>query len=122
MTAAGNPAELTERIARAVVDVPGVAFLRPGLAGLLRGSVLGRVTDQAKGDGKFDGETARSAVRVRRGDAAGTLAVDVSVVLWRGQRALDVTRAVRAAVERVVPIPPGSRGRHRVTVTVTGLV
>lgn len=122
MTAAGNSAELTERIAQAVVDVPGVAFLRPGLAGLLRASVGGRVTDQAKADGKVDRETARSAVRVRREGVAGTLTVDVSVVLRRGRRALDVTRAVRAAVERAVRTSPAIGGRTRVTVTVTGLV
>ncbi|MFD8395509.1 Asp23/Gls24 family envelope stress response protein [Streptomyces sp. NPDC059680] len=118
----GNPAELTERIAQAVVGVPGVAFLRPGLIGLLRASVMARMTDRAKSSGTFDTERARSAVRVRRVNAAGSLAVEVSVVLRRGRRAVDVTRAVRAAVEGVVPAPAGDPARTRVTVTVTGLV
>ncbi|MDX3763396.1 Asp23/Gls24 family envelope stress response protein [Streptomyces sp. AK02-04a] len=122
MTADGNVTELTERIAQAVGSVPGVAFLRPGLAGLLRASVMSRVPDRVKADGRFGGDRTKSAVRVRQGDASGALAIDVSIVLRRGHRALDVTRAVSDAVEQVVPTPTGGKARIRVTVTVTGLV
>ncbi|MFJ8795644.1 Asp23/Gls24 family envelope stress response protein [Streptomyces sp. NPDC102462] len=111
----GVPAELTERIAQAVADVPGVAFLRPGLAGLLRSSVAARATGRRANP---EASRARSAVRVGRGSAPGTLTVEVSVVLRRGHRAVDVTRAVRAAVRAAA----GDRSPTRVTVTVTGLV
>lgn len=121
MMAEGN-VDLTERIAQAVVDVPGVAFLRPGLVGLLRATVMARMTERANVGGTLERERAKSAVRVRRVDAFGSLVVEVSVVLRRGHRAVDVTRAVQAAAAEVVPAPAGGRAHTRVTVTVTGLV
>ncbi|MER6529110.1 Asp23/Gls24 family envelope stress response protein [Streptomyces sp. NPDC001508] len=117
MIADGEPTELTERIAQAVADVPGVAFLRPGLAGLLRSSVAARATGRRANP---DVSRAKSAVRVGRGSAPGTLTVEVSVVLRRGHRAVDVTRAVRAAVRDTVRAGDGRPAQ--VTVTVTGLV
>lgn len=118
----GNAVELTERVAQAVVGVPGVAFLRPGLVGLLGASVMARMTDRAKAEGTFGIERARSAVRVRHENALGALAVEVSIVLRRGYRALDVAHDVSVTVQGVVPAPAGDAGRTRVTVTVTGLV
>ncbi|WP_241741386.1 Asp23/Gls24 family envelope stress response protein [Streptomyces sp. L2] len=127
MTAQRNPTELTERIAQAVLGVPGVAFLRPGLAGLLRASasVMARVGDRSNAGEQWERERTRSAVRVRRGAGQRTTAVEVSIVLSRGHRALDVARAVHAAVERAAAGPSGSDGADlgvTVTVTVTGLV
>ncbi|MGW4729292.1 Asp23/Gls24 family envelope stress response protein [Streptomyces shenzhenensis] len=115
MTADGEPMELTERIAQAVAGVPGVAFLRPGLAGLLRSSVAARVTGHRANP---EESRAKSAVRVGQGSAPGTLAIEVSVVLRRGHRAVDVTREIRAAVRAEA----GNRPPARVTITVTGLV
>ncbi|MDN3026024.1 Asp23/Gls24 family envelope stress response protein [Streptomyces sp. S.PB5] len=116
----GNLAELTDRIAEAVIGVSGVAFLRPGLGGLLRATAAARVTDRMA----FERKRSRSAVRLRRGSAPGSLAVEVGVVLWRGHRAVDVTRAVRAAVQRAVRIAAGdgTRVQVQVQVKVTGLV
>jgi hypothetical protein len=106
--------ELTEQIADAIVDVPGVAFLRPGLAGLLRASATGR--------GEFSGRGARSAVRVRQTRPPGALAIDVSVVLRSSPRAIDLTRAVRAAVLETIRARVGTDVRAHVTITVTGLI
>ncbi|MEU1298784.1 MULTISPECIES: Asp23/Gls24 family envelope stress response protein [Streptomyces] len=119
MTADGEPVELTERIAQAVAGVPGVAFLRPGLAGLLRSSVAARATGRRVNP---EESRAKSAVRVGQGSAPGTVAIEVSVVLRRGHRAVDVTREIRAAVRRTVPAEAENRPPARVTVTVTGLV
>ncbi|MFE7975686.1 Asp23/Gls24 family envelope stress response protein [Streptomyces shenzhenensis] len=120
MTADGEqPVELTERIAQAVAGVPGVAFLRPGLAGLLRSSVAARVTGHRVNP---EESRAKSAVRVGQGSAPGTLAIEVSVVLRRGHRAVDVTREIRAAVRRTVPAEAENRPPARVTITITGLV
>lgn len=105
--------ELTERIAEAIVGVPGVAFLRPGLAGLLRASA-------ARGEPSSRG--ARSAVRVRRAPTPKSLAIEVSVVLRSSPRAIDLTRAVRAAVLEAVQAHAGADVKAHVTITVTGLI
>ncbi|WP_369228684.1 Asp23/Gls24 family envelope stress response protein (plasmid) [Streptomyces sp. R39] len=119
MTADREPVQLTERIAQAVAGVPGVAFLRPGLAGLLRSSVAARAAGRRVNPEEC---RAKSAVRVGQAGAPGTLAIEVSVVLRRGHRAVDVTREVRAAVWRTVQAGAGNRPPARITVTVTGLV
>ncbi|MGW6061490.1 Asp23/Gls24 family envelope stress response protein [Streptomyces sp. NPDC055189] len=104
---------LADAVMEAVLDVPGVAFLRPGLADLLRSSALLR-----RG---LPGTPAGSAgVQVRRRKEAGGWGVEVHVVLRRGRRALDVTREVRSAAARAVERAAGDPAE--VTVTVTGLV
>ncbi|XLQ72273.1 hypothetical protein ABDJ25_31715 [Streptomyces actinocidus] len=57
----------------------------------------------------------------RRKGSAG-LDIEVYVVLSRGHRALDVTRAVRAAVVDVLAGEAGEKVSAQVRVTVTGVV
>lgn len=92
-------------LAAAVEGVPGVAFLKPGLADRLR-STLSRPG------------AAPSGVRMTRPDGEGPWHVEIHVVALRQARTVEVARAVRAAVERHLgaPVPV------RVTVTVTGIV
>ncbi|ONK14797.1 hypothetical protein [Streptomyces sp. MP131-18] len=110
----GRPADLDARVreaaAAAARSVPGVAFLRPGLSGLLRG----RAGRAARGAGA-------GAVRVRRGGAPGSWEIGVELATLRGHRALDVTRSVRSAVRRAVGEETASAARpaEHVTVTVT---
>ncbi|GGZ80305.1 Asp23/Gls24 family envelope stress response protein [Streptomyces subrutilus] len=100
-------------IADAVRAVPGVAFLRPGLSALLRASAR---TAPARTDRTAPG------VRLGHGAAGRVVSAEVEVVLHRGHRAVDVTRAVRAAVRGAAR--PGDTGTTAmpVTVTVTGIV
>lgn len=102
-----------EERARAAADaarrVPGVAFLKPGLAGRLRASAA-RV---GRGATRLHADPA-AGVRVRPGSP---WAVEVHLVLRHGHRALDVTRAVRAAVADSFGETP-----VHVTVTVSGMV
>ncbi|MEU6762130.1 Asp23/Gls24 family envelope stress response protein [Streptomyces sp. NPDC046853] len=104
---------LADAVMEAVLDTPGVAFLRPGLVDLLRSSaLLGRGLPGApKGSG---------GVQVRRQKGAAAWSVEVHVVLHRGRRALDVTREVRSAAAAAVERTSGDT--TEVTVTVTGLV
>lgn len=112
---------MADRIAEAVVAVPGVAFLRPGLTDLLRSSAAARTAERAESARK---KRAKSAVRVGRGTASEIVTVDVQFVLRRGHRAVGVTRAVRAAVEETVRARTADEANVQVTVTitVTGLV
>lgn len=108
---------LVEDVARIVENVPGVAFLKPGLATRLR-SAWSR-TGTAPGNG---GPPA-AGVRLTPGadDTAGWH-VDVQVVASRRTRTVDVARAVRTAVQgHLAALFPGRPGA-RVTVTVTGLL
>ncbi|MGW5735255.1 MULTISPECIES: Asp23/Gls24 family envelope stress response protein [Streptomyces] len=106
---------LADAVMEAVLATPGVAFLRPGLADLLRSSsVLGRV---------LPGAPAGSAgVRVRREKDGRHWSVDVYVVVHRGRRALDVTREVRSAAAKAVELVAKEPAAPRIAVTVTGLV
>ncbi|WP_394437327.1 hypothetical protein [Streptomyces sp. SGAir0957] len=99
--------ELEERIARAVLDVPGVASLRPGLAQLLKASAGARTGT---------GTPAYSRAGIRIGQRVSTRPTRVEVyVVARGRwRAVDVARAVRRAVEDIV-------SDAQVSVTVTGV-
>lgn len=106
---------LTDAVMEAVLDTPGVAFLRPGLADLLRSSALLR-----RG---LPGAPAGSAgVRVRRRTGTQGWSVEVYVVLHRGRRALDVTREVRSAAADAVRRVTGEPAAPGIAVTVTGLV
>ncbi|MFG6300889.1 Asp23/Gls24 family envelope stress response protein [Streptomyces rochei] len=100
---------LAEIIARVVCDVPGVAFLRPGVVDLLRGSTRSTLPR---------GTTARAGVRLNRPDPATPWHVDVQVVIQRGHRALDVARAVHDAALHAM----SEAGPARVTVTVASAV
>ncbi|MFJ7206585.1 Asp23/Gls24 family envelope stress response protein [Streptomyces sp. NPDC098789] len=121
------PEGLSALVARAVLTVPGVAFLRPGLSALLRASAPGLVRG---GSGRDAG--AAPGVRFERGAAGGVVAAEVEVVVHRGHRAVDVTRAVREAVRTALgtpgrvaapaPTPLPVSAPVRVKVTVTGIV
>ncbi|MET7451926.1 hypothetical protein ABZT03_08535 [Streptomyces sp. NPDC005574] len=108
-------AALTEEIARAVREVPGVAFLKPALTGLLH-SAASRTPQPAA-------PLARAGVRVIRPSGAEPWDVDVRLVALRHARAVDVARAARRAVEaRMTALVPAQETPARVSVTVTGLV
>ncbi|MFE3249322.1 Asp23/Gls24 family envelope stress response protein [Streptomyces sp. NPDC059209] len=103
-----------DRLALAAADaverVPGVAFLRPGIADLVRASYASR-------------DRRRSGIRVRPGADPSSWHIEVQFVARRTHRTLDVTRAVREAVLGAVAEAGDSRRTDvTVTVTVTGLV
>ncbi|WP_314409372.1 hypothetical protein [Streptomyces sp. DSM 40484] len=126
---------LTEEIARAVESVPGVAFLRPGLAGRLRSN---RTRPQRGKDGAppVGVLTAglpttvvptpgipTAGVRLGRPDDTGRRHVEIHLVALRQARALDVARAARRGVEaHLAEKFPAEPAPARVTVTVTGQV
>ncbi|MFJ9428447.1 hypothetical protein ACIRQY_02185 [Streptomyces sp. NPDC101490] len=103
---------LSEEIARAVLEVPGVAFLRPRLSGLLRSSA---------GAPGPDGTSA--GISVREAEGGGSWDVGVRLVALSNDRTLEVARAARRAVEdRLESLLPGGAAHAHVTVTVTGRV
>ncbi|WP_405949511.1 hypothetical protein OG588_26725 [Streptomyces prunicolor] len=115
MTRTAVHATLTEEIARAVEDLPGVAFLKPGLTGLLR-SALPR-------SDRSTAATASAGVRVSRPSGAEPWRVEISLVALRHVRGVDVARAARRTVEeRVAALFPAETMPAQVSVTVTGLV
>ncbi|WP_369205483.1 Asp23/Gls24 family envelope stress response protein [Streptomyces sp. PU-14G] len=99
-------------VAAAALQVPGVAFLKPGLAGRLRASASALARAGRGSDRRQTEPTA--GVRVRPGSP---WTAEVYIVLQRGHRALDVTRGVRSAVVDSFGETP-----VRVTVTVSGMV
>lgn len=110
------PGTLGEDIARAVAELPGVAFLKPGLAGRLR-TALARPEPAVGG-------AASAGVRLTRpnGDG-GVWHVEVQFVALRRARTVDVARAARKAVEaQLAQALPAQAEAARITVTVTGLV
>ncbi|WP_367039088.1 Asp23/Gls24 family envelope stress response protein [Streptomyces sp. Je 1-332] len=106
---------VAEAVIEAVLDTPGVAFLRPGLADLLRSSAVLRRGLPSTPPGS-------AGVQVRREKDTGSLSVEVYVVLHRGRRSLDVTREVRSATAKAVERVTGEPAVSGITVTVTGLV
>ncbi|MEU6288985.1 Asp23/Gls24 family envelope stress response protein [Streptomyces sp. NPDC046988] len=109
MTAAATGRDaLAGTVARVTADVPGVAFLRPGLADLVRGAAR---TGPPRAAGR-----APAGVRVARASGAEPWEVDVQIVVHRGHRALTVARAVRDAVTAALA---GTAPGAQVTVTVT---
>ncbi|MDJ1644136.1 Asp23/Gls24 family envelope stress response protein [Streptomyces pakalii] len=99
-------------LADVVQEVPGVAFLAPGLRSRLRAlratSALVRPGDDTSG----------ITVTTARGDTRTT--VEIRLICRSGRRALDTTRAVREAVSR--HLATGYPGREfRIIVTVTGV-
>ncbi|WP_372351062.1 hypothetical protein [Streptomyces sp. KL116D] len=115
MTRTSTPASLVEDIARAVTDVPGVAFLKPDLAGRLRSALAAP---------ERTGHTAvPSGVRLARPqDPDGTWHVDIKLVAYSRTRAVDVARAARRAVTTCMAASTPGNGTVRVTVTVTGVI
>ncbi|MFD7063159.1 Asp23/Gls24 family envelope stress response protein [Streptomyces sp. NPDC059906] len=112
MTAAATGRDaLAETVARVAADVPGVAFLRPGLVDLFRSSA--RTAPPAA-----TGRTP-AGVRVSRASGSGPWEVDVQIVVHRDRHALTVARAVRDAVTAALS---GSAPGAQVTVTVTNAV
>ncbi|WP_328491857.1 hypothetical protein OHS59_03280 [Streptomyces sp. NBC_00414] len=108
---------LAEEIARVVESVPGVAFLRPGVAGRLR-STLARPSRQQGKSGP-----SAAGVRLTGPDGTGRRNVEIHLVVLRQARALDVARAARRGVElHLVEKFPAEAAPARVTVTVTGQV
>ncbi|GEJ99371.1 hypothetical protein NHG22_10775 [Streptomyces sp. ATE26] len=103
---------LGEDVARVVAGVPGVAFLKPGLAARLRSAWSGPGTGR------------RPAAGVRLTPGPGGWHVDVQLVASRRDRTVDVARAVRTAVQtHLAALSPGRPAdRVTVTVTVTGLI
>ncbi|MFB6788750.1 Asp23/Gls24 family envelope stress response protein [Streptomyces olivaceus] len=113
MTAAANGRDaLAGTVARVAADVPGVAFLRPGLADLFRSSV--RTGPPAAG-----GRRQAAGVRVSRASGSGPWEVDVQIVVRRDHRALTVARGVRDAVTGALA---GKAPGVQVTVTVANAV
>ncbi|WP_108987728.1 hypothetical protein [Streptomyces coelicoflavus] len=112
MTAAATGRDaVAGTVARVAAGVPGVAFLRPGLADLFRSSA--RTASRAAA-----GDTP-AGVRVSRASEAGPWEVDVQIVVHRGHRAVAVARAVRDAVTAALS---GAAPGAQVTVTVTNAV
>jgi hypothetical protein len=107
MTAAAHRDELARTIAHIVCDVPGVAFLRPGIVDLLRASAR---------SGPPHAEGSPSGVRLTPRARAGHWDVDVQIVVQHGHRALDVARAACSAVRAALPDNPPA-AQVRVTVT-----
>ncbi|MEW1631423.1 Asp23/Gls24 family envelope stress response protein [Streptomyces sp. NPDC089173] len=116
MTADTLRDRLAEAAAGAAQEVTGVAFLRPGVVDLLRTRVAERAPRLATPTG-----ARTQGVRVSRDEAAGSWHIDIRLVLHRGHRALDVTRAVHAATLAAVRAEPAA-APVTVTVTVTGVV
>jgi hypothetical protein len=109
-------ARVTRAAAGAAERAPGVAFLRPGLAELVRGTALPYLRRPADSGPRTGG------VRARRADGSGWR-LELHLAVLDGHRALDVTRAVRAAVTEAVRaelyaagLSPADAG---ITVTVT---
>lgn len=113
MTSAATDRDaLAGTVARAAADVPGVAFLRPGLVDLFRSSV--RTAPQEASPGRTP-----AGVRVSRASGSGPWEVDVQIVVRRDHHALTVARAVRDAVSAALT---GTAPGAQVTVTVTNAV
>ncbi|MER6229352.1 hypothetical protein ABT169_09360 [Streptomyces sp. NPDC001616] len=105
-----------DEVARAVLGVEGVAFLKPGVAQQVRSALAG--TGRA-------GATRASGLRMSRsgGGGEGTWDVDVHIVVLGEARAADVARGTRAAVaECLRRMFPETTAPARITVTVTGLL
>lgn len=104
---------LTEEVARAVEGVEGVAFLKPGLAQLLR-SALPSAAPSAAG-------ARHAGVRMSRGSATSPPRLDIQIVARRDARAVEVARATRRAVDScLATLLPGKEEPVQVVVTITG--
>ncbi|MFJ3639618.1 hypothetical protein ACIPRD_07690 [Streptomyces sp. NPDC090108] len=102
---------LGDALAQAVREVPGVAFLAPGLTHRLRAAL-----DSTGGD-----RASCAGVRMTRSARTEPWKIDVRIVIRAQARALDVTRATRTAVTACLAGARPAEPAH-VTVTVTGVV
>ncbi|WP_328563466.1 Asp23/Gls24 family envelope stress response protein [Streptomyces coelicoflavus] len=117
MTAAATgPDAVAGTVARVAADVPGVAFLRPGLADLFRSSAR---TGPPRAAGRTPAGRTPAGVRVSRASGSRPWEVDVQIVVHRDHRAVTVARAVRDAVTAALS---GAAPGAQVTVTVTNAV
>ncbi|MFI8930826.1 Asp23/Gls24 family envelope stress response protein [Streptomyces sp. NPDC053474] len=122
VTRAHDERRLVEAVAAAVGEVPGVAFLRPGLAARLRGTAASARRVNGAPTASTSGIRVRGASGTPGARDADGLALEVFVVVHRGHRAVDVTRAVREAVTRTARASPSAPVPVRMTVTVSGIV
>ncbi|MER8120497.1 hypothetical protein [Streptomyces sp. NPDC094031] len=98
-------------LARTVQEVPGVAFLKPGVTHRLRSARPGPHPKSASPAG----------LRISRSTSGGRWKIEVQIVTRAQVRALDVTRATRTAIDACLAatVPTESA---QVTITVTGIV
>ncbi|WP_327329008.1 hypothetical protein OG279_32410 [Streptomyces sp. NBC_01201] len=110
------PTALIEEVARAVLAVEGVAFLKPGVAQQVRSALSGT---------RQPGATRAPGLRMSRnaGGRERPWDVDVHIVVLGEARAVDVARGARKAVAAsLTRMFPGETAPAHITVTVTGLV
>ncbi|MEV7415646.1 hypothetical protein [Streptomyces sp. NPDC089919] len=101
---------VTQQVTDAVLAVPGVACLRPGLRSLLQAAG----SRQSTAAGRQDPGT---AVRVSFDARGRVAALRIDVVVRAPHQAAATARAVRAAAAEVAATAPGT-----VRVTVAGMV
>ncbi|QKW10505.1 Asp23/Gls24 family envelope stress response protein [Streptomyces sp. NA04227] len=105
-----------EAVAAAAAGVPGVAYLRPGLVGVLRAHTARLMHGVARPDPV-------GGVRAALGPDRRTWQVEVKLTTLPGHRAVDVTREVRAAATAAArEVLADGGARVEVTVTVTGVL
>ncbi|GHH85222.1 hypothetical protein GCM10018793_52380 [Streptomyces sulfonofaciens] len=116
MTPHDTRQEIERTVAAAAGRVPGVASLSPRLPRLLRDGTARFVRAAGRGE-QVPG------VHARLDTDRHTWHVEVKVTTLSGHRALDVTRAVRAAADGAAHAAlHGARDAVAVTVTVTAVV
>ncbi|GGY38444.1 hypothetical protein [Streptomyces omiyaensis] len=101
---------LTQQVTDAVLAVPGVACLRPGLRSLLR---AGSSRQPAAADRSDPG----TAVHIAYDSRGRTTALRIDIVVRAQHQAAHTASAVRAAAAEAAATTPGA-----VRVTVTGIV
>nr|WP_241670706.1 hypothetical protein [Streptomyces lavendulae] len=97
-------------LARTVQEVPGVAFLKPGVTHRLRSARSGPPPVSMSPAG----------LRISRSTSSGRWKIEVQIVARAEARALDVTRATRTAIDAC--LAAATAGSAQVTITVTGIV
>lgn len=112
---------LAAKVAATVESVPGVAFLRPGLADRLRSALSSSAPDAGRSAPEA-GSVPAAGVRMTRPDGDGPWHVEIHVVVLRQARTVEVARAVRDGVERRLAALQPAHPTPIVSVTVTGMV
>ncbi|WP_243878236.1 hypothetical protein [Streptomyces sp. SUK 48] len=97
-------------LAQTVQEVPGVAFLKPGVTHRLRSARSGPPPVNMSPAG----------LRISRSTSSGRWKIEVQIVARAEARALDVTRATRTAIDAC--LAAATAGSAQVTITVTGIV
>ncbi|MEU3400997.1 hypothetical protein [Streptomyces filamentosus] len=101
---------LTQQITDAVLAVPGVACLRPGLRSLLRAA-------GSRQPATADRPDPGTAVHIAYDSRGRTTALRIDIVVRAQHQAARTANAVRAAAAEAAATTPGA-----VRVTVTGIV